>query len=139
MAIAAAIRRRIIELACGRCEYCRLPQSHSPSSFAVDHIQPRSCQGDDEIENLALCCPGCNGAKYNKTQAIDPATDALATLFHPRNQTWSDHFAWSEDELIVIGLTEVGRATIGALDLNREGAMNLRHVLIPGGWHPPNE
>jgi len=137
--VSAANRRRILELASGRCEYCRLPESHSPNSFAVDHIQPRSRQGDDEIENLALSCPGCNGAKYNKTQAIDPATDALVPLFHPRNQSWNDHFGWSDDDLRVVGLTETGRATIAALDLNREGVVNLREVLIPRGLHPPDD
>lgn len=117
--VSAATRRRIIGMAGRRCEYCRLPESHSPNSFAVDHVQPRSRQGDDEIENLAFACPGCNGAKYNKTLVPDPATGALVPLFHPRRQTWSDHFGWSDDEMMVIGLTEIGRATIAALDLNR--------------------
>ncbi len=62
-AIAAAVRRRVLELAGGRCEYCRLPEDHSPSPFAVDHIKPRSREGEDEIDNLALCCAGCNGAE----------------------------------------------------------------------------
>lgn len=139
MAISAAVRRHVVELARGRCEYCRSPQSHSPGSFAVDHILPRSRQGDDEIENLALACPGCNGTKYNKTHALDPATEMLVTLFHPRIQRWREHFGWSDDELRIVGLTETGRATIAALDLNREGVFNLREALIPLGLHPPSD
>lgn len=137
MAVSAVTRRRIIVMAGGRCEFCRLPESHSPNSFAVDHVQPRSREGDDEIGNLAFACPGCNGAKYNKVEARDPATGALVPLFHRRQQNWNDHFLWSEDEIVMLGLTENGRATIAALDLNREGVLNLRELLIIRGLHPP--
>ena len=137
MAIPVALRRRVTELAGGRCEYCPLPQSHSPAPFAADHILPRSLEGDDEIENLALACQGCNGAKYNKTHGLDPTTAAVVALFHPRQQRWNDHFAWSDDTLIVVGLSEFGRATIATLHLNREGAINLRDVLHSRGLHPP--
>ncbi len=137
--VPAATRRRIRELAGGRCEYCRLPEGYSPAPFAVDHILPRSREGDDEAENLALCCPGCNGAKYNKVEALDPATGALVPLFHPRQQRWSDHFTWSEDTLWVLALSATGRATVAALHLNRQGAVNLRDLLQRRGLHPPSE
>lgn len=137
--VSAVTRRRVSALASGRCEYCRLPESYSPSPFAVDHILPRSRAGDDEIENLALACFGCNGAKYNKTTAIDPATGTSVPLFHPRQQRWSDHFTWSEDTLRVLGLSEIGRATVAALHLNREGALNLRDALHSRDLHPPPE
>jgi hypothetical protein len=137
--VPAAMRRQIIELAQGRCEYCRLPETHSPAPFAIDHILPRSLEGDDELENLALSCPGCNGAKYNKVEAADPATGATALLFHPRRQSWNDHFAWSENSLTVVGLTATGRATVEVLRLNREGAQNLRDLLQLRGIHPPSD
>jgi len=35
------------------------------------------------------------------------------------------------------GLTATGRATIAALDLNRQRVINLRRVLIRDGLHPP--
>jgi hypothetical protein len=44
--------------------------------------------GGDDIQNLALACHGCNGAKYNKIEATDPATGATVPLFHPRQQRW---------------------------------------------------
>ena len=135
--ISAALRRRVIELANGRCEYCLSPQSHSPAPFAVDHISPRSREGEDEIENLALSCPGCNGAKYNKIEGIDPATGATIAFFHPRQQRWNEHFIWSDDALTLLGISEVGRATIAALHLNREGVVNLRDALQARGLHPP--
>ena len=135
--VAAALRRQIIELAEGRCEGCCCPQSHSPASFAVDHVVPRSLAGADEIENLALACFGCNGAKGNKVEGTDPATGATVSLFHPRQQLWRDHFSWSDDTLTIIGISPTGRATITALQLNREGAINLRDVLHARGLHPP--
>jgi len=129
--------RQIRQRADGRCEYCRCPESHCPQNFSADHIWPQSLEGDDEIENLALACQGCNNKKYNKTVAVDPATGVEVSLFHPRQQNWSDHFVWSDDELTIIGLTATGRATIAALDLNRQSVVNLREVLIPAGLHPP--
>ncbi|WNZ24154.1 mitochondrial large ribosomal subunit protein uL30m [Leptolyngbya sp. NK1-12] len=36
--------------------------------------------------------------------------------------TWSEHFAWSEDTTLIIGLTPIGRATVQTLRLNRAGA-----------------
>ena len=131
--------RQIRQQAGGRCEYCRCPESHCPQNFSVDHIWPQSLAGDDELENLALACQGCNNKKYNKTVAVDPVTEVEVALFHPRQQGWNTHFAWSEDELTIIGFTATGRAAIAALDLNRQSVVNLRGVLIPTGIHPPQD
>jgi hypothetical protein len=91
------------------------------------------------LENLALSCQGCNGHKHTKTQAADPVTKQAVPLFHPRQQLWQDHFTWSSDYTMVIGLTQVGRATVKALQLNREGLLNLRRALFILGDHPPKE
>jgi hypothetical protein len=63
----------------------------------------------------------------------------LVPLFNPRQQRWDEHFAWSEDSLRITGLTPVGRATVEALQLNREGLVNMRRVLYAVGEHPPQE
>ncbi len=139
MAISAVNRRLTRERANGRCEYCRCPESHSTQNFSVDHVWPQSRDGDDQSTNLALACQGCNNKKYNKTVVPDPATGIEAPLFDPRRQRWAEHFRWSEDKLRVLGLTATGRATVAALDMNRLGVLNLREVLIPCGYHPPDE
>ncbi len=36
-----------------------------------------------------------------------------------------------------IGITEIGRATVEALDLNRIGLVNFRRALLKLGVHPP--
>jgi hypothetical protein len=69
----------------------------------------------------------------------DPVTGATVPLFNPRRDLWRSHFAWSEGFLEVAGLTPVGRATVEALQLNREGLVNTRRVLYMVGRHPPPE
>jgi hypothetical protein len=53
----------------------------------------------------------------------------MVPLYHPRQHSWSDHFAWNEDATIMLGRTPIGRATIERLRLNRPGVVNLRRVL----------
>lgn len=98
---------------------------------------PESLGGETTAENLALACQGCNNKKYNKTQALDPISDAIVRLFHPRQDDWHEHFAWQPDCLTLIGLTPTGRATIAALELNRPGVVNLRRSLLREELHPP--
>jgi hypothetical protein len=62
-----------------------------------------------------------------------------APLYHPRQRTRTEHFAWNEDYSRVIGLTPTGRATVETLHLNRPGVVNLRRVLFFVGMHPPEE
>ena len=137
--IPAALLRLVVERARNCCEYCRYPGRYAPQTPPVDHIRPREAGGLTSAENLAQSCQGCNGHKAAKTAASDPVTGLLVPLYHPRRQRWDEHFAWSEDSLQIIGLTPVGRATVEALQLNREGLLNLRRVLYAVGEHPPQE
>lgn len=130
------IRRAVAQRAQGQCEYCQCPQAYCPDSFTVDHIIPRHRGGTDDMENLAWACLGCNGRKHTKTHGIDPQTQTLIPLFNPRQQKWSEHFVWSENRQILTGQTSCGRATIAILDLNRQGVVNLRRVLLLVGEHP---
>jgi hypothetical protein len=107
--------------------------------LSIEHILPRSQQGETVLDNLALACPGCNNHKYNKTHGTDPVTGELVALYHPRKQRWRKHFAWNDDRTLIIGLTPTGRATVETLHLNREGLVNLRRVLYAVGEHPPPE
>jgi HNH endonuclease len=106
--------------------------------LVIEHIFPLSQGGTTVAENLALACQGCNNYKYNKTEALDPISSQLVPLFHPRQMAWNDHFAWSEDTTLMIGLTPTGRATVALLRTNRPGVVNLRQVLQMAGQHPPN-
>jgi hypothetical protein len=135
--ITAQQKEFIIQRARGCCEYCWSQLKFSPDPFSVEHIIPLSKGGTYDLENLALACQGCNNRKYNHTEAIDPIDGQLVPLYHPRQQSWSSHFVWSDDFTEMIGISPSGRATIVRLRLNREGVVNLRGVLKEKDFHPP--
>jgi hypothetical protein len=109
------------------------------SSFVVDHIVPRSSGGATHTDNLAFACSGCNAHKYNKTSALDPVSGETVALYHPRRDRFRDHFTWSDDFTMMLGITPRGRATVEALHLNHDGVINLRRLLQEAGRHPPSE
>lgn len=135
--IPRTLRRAVRERARNRCEYCRHPAHFSSAPYACEHVIPRVLGAGNTLAELAWACPACNGHKSDKTHAYDPKTKRLVSLFNPRRQKWSEHFAWSADWRLVIGRTATGRATVEALQLNREELRNLRGALIPLGAHPP--
>lgn len=129
-------KQRIQKRAHNRCEYCQSLSSFSSQSFVVEHIIPLVKGGSSSLSNLAFACGGCNGHKYTKLDAIDPVSRQKASLFHPRHDEWESHFRWSEDFTEIIGITPTGRATVGALKMNRPGLLNLRKLLREAGKHP---
>ena len=137
--MSAQQKQAVFERAQGCCEYCRSQARFAIQPFSVEHIIPRSKGGKSTLENLALACQGCNNHKYVKTEAPDPISNNPVPLYHPRQHSWSDDFVWSADITLMIGITPTGRATVEALQLNREGLVNLRKVLHKTGDHPPLE
>jgi HNH endonuclease len=135
--ITASEQEQIIVRAQRRCEYCQCPMDYSSQSFVCEHITPIAKGRETPLENLALACGGCNGYKYTKEEAIDPISSKNVPLYHPRQNIWLEHFAWSEDGLEIIGITPTGTATIDALNLNRSGVKNIRRLLIMADLHPP--
>ena len=133
----AALKRQVAERAGGCCEYCRSQARFAPQTFSVEHILPRCRGGATTADNLAFACQGCNNHKYTKTSGIDPVSGAAVPLFHPRKQSWDEHFAWNSDYAEVLGITASGRATVEVMWLNREGLVNLRRILYAAGEHPP--
>jgi hypothetical protein len=134
-----AMRRVVAARAREMCEYCRTPAQFATQRFALDHVLPRAAGGATSLENLAWSCFGCNAYKHAQTHGSDPETNERVALFNPRQQAWSEHFAWNEDFTRVVGKTACGRATVEALQLNRAGLVNLRRVLVAAGLRPPAE
>lgn len=132
-------KQAVFERAKGCCEYCRSQVRFATQPFSMDHILPRSQGGETTLENLALACQGCNNHQYTKTEARDPVTGDLVKFYHPRNHKWKDHFTWSNDFTLIVGLSPIARATIESLKLNREELVNLRRILNAMGEHPPEE
>jgi len=135
--VMTALKNQVVERAQGTCEYCHSQARFATQAFSIEHITPQSKGGETALDNLALACQGCNNHKYNKTESVDPVTVESVPLYHPRQQKWEAHFSWNEDFTLIIGLTKIGRATIDALQLNREGLVNLRRVLYRVNEHPP--
>jgi hypothetical protein len=135
--IPARQRSEVIRRAHGCCEYCLSQEKFSPDPFSIEHVIPLAKGGSNEISNLALSCQGCNNFKHVATEAIDPMTGNKVSLFHPRVQVWSEHFAWNDDYSLILALTSTGRATVDKLQLNRLGLVNLRRVLAAVELHPP--
>jgi len=127
------------ERARGLCEYCRIEESTTGHEFTLDHITPESRGGATTRENLAHACIGCNVRKSNRTHGPDPVSGDLAPLFSPRTQRWRDHFCWSFDTRLILGLTPTGRAAVGALSLNRQALLAYRMLMIKNDLHPPLE
>jgi len=100
------------------CEYYHSPERLSANRFTVDHVIPKSLGGSDEIDNLALACRRCNERRYNFVAGIDPDTQEIVPLFSPRRQQWEEHFVWTDQGVVIEGITPIGRATCIRLDLN---------------------
>jgi hypothetical protein len=137
--VSAELRRTVTARALACCEYCRSQERYAPQAFSVEHIIPHGKGGETTPDNLALACQGCNNHKYTRTTGYDAANQQSVVLYHPRQHQWYEHFAWNEDFTIIVGLTPTGRATVETLQLNHEGLVNLRRVLVALGEHPPRE
>lgn len=124
-------RQLVRDRAAMRCEYCRLHQAFHDSPFQIEHVISKKHKGSDGDENLALSCYNCNAFKGPNIAGIDPLTQKMTRLFHPRRDRWEDHFSWVGPELV--GLSDVGRTTIEVLRINQEENIALRRLLIALG------
>ena len=103
-------------------------------TFPIDHVTPQSADGETIEENLALSCPVCNGRKWKHTQGIVVESGETAALFNPRTQDWTEHFAWSQQEIgVLVALTDCGRATIARLQMNDPDIVEARQLLAELG------
>ncbi|MGH9873801.1 MAG: HNH endonuclease [Pyrinomonadaceae bacterium] len=123
--IDAQTRAQVRERAQNVCEYCHLHQEDSPlAALHVEHIIPRVHGGNDDMDNLALACIDCNLHKGTNLTGIDPETNETTQLFHPRRQSWEDHFEWQG--IYLAGKTGTGRTTVRVLKINSEDQVALR-------------
>ncbi len=100
-------------------------------AFQLDHVIAKKHGGTDSIENLAVSCFYCNSFKGPNIAGIDSETGKIVRLFHPRKDTWAEHFCWQG--AFLRGLTPIGRATIAVLEINDELAIELRNSLMDEG------
>ncbi|MDP1590836.1 MAG: HNH endonuclease signature motif containing protein [Prosthecobacter sp.] len=133
--IDAAIKQRVRQRAGDRCEYCRLPQIYEPGRrFHIEHIIAKRHRGADDLGNLALSCRLCNAHKGTNLAGMDPDTDVLTRLFHPRNDHWQEHFCING--VLIAGITDIGRTTVWLLEMNLDSRLELRGLMQEEGMWP---
>jgi HNH endonuclease len=95
-----------------------MPQAVFPLPFQIDHIIAEKHGGETVASNLALACPHCNLYKGPNIAGVDPASGQVVRLFHPRTDTWNQHFRWESARLL--GRSPMGRVTVEVLAVNAE-------------------
>lgn len=133
--VPARMRRLVIRRAGNCCEYCLLCQTGQEATFHVDHILAEANGGKTAEQNLALACVSCSLRKEARQSGMDPETGKRVPLFHPRRDSWEEHFRWHGVEME--GVTATGRATVAVLRLNRPSILVIREEESLRGRFPP--
>jgi hypothetical protein len=90
----------------------------------VDHVIASQHREDESLDNLCLSCQNCNLHKGTNLTTIDPESDEMVRVFNPRTNVWEEHFKYVD--FVVVGLTDVGRATARLLAMNSPQRVELR-------------
>jgi len=112
-----AVRRR----ATFACEYCGVSETDTAGELTIDHYQPQTKGGTDDLENLLYSCVRCNQYKADYW----PAEAHAPQLWNPRTEPASAHFVLIEDGTFY-PLTAIGRFTLQRLRLNRPPLVTYR-------------
>ena len=129
------LRTRVSLRARGFCEYCFAPEDIIVS-MQIDHVVPMAKGGETTFENLCLACVPCNRTKSDTLYYRDPQSKTIVPLFNPRTDIGNEHFEWSEDLTLVVGLTPTGRATVSKLKFNLPHICVARTYWLKAGWDP---
>ncbi len=100
-------------------------------AFEIDHIISLKHGGTDVEDNLALSCTICNKNKGSDIASLDHETGNIVALYHPRKDSWTDHFRLLEGR--IVPLTPVGRVTVRLLQLNAMNRVEERKLLEMSG------
>lgn len=133
--IPVELKRRIMDLSGGCCEYCRVSSASGTVTFQFEHIIAESHGGRTLEQNLALSCPVCNRYKGPNIAAADPETGDPTFLFHPRRDEWDVHF-YVDEAAVIMPRTSEGRVTTAVLHLNDPERVEYRQMLIVLGEYP---
>jgi hypothetical protein len=121
MTIPLEIRRLVRERAVHCCEFCGVSEVDTGGTLTIDHFQPASKGGSDQLDNLLYSCMPCNLYKQNYW----PRKQEDIPLWNPRLEPASNHFLLLDDGNLH-PLTPVGTFTINRLRLNRSQLVQYR-------------
>lgn len=123
--MSVALRTVVRDRAGARCEYCHIPDLMPLLvRFHLEHIQARRHHGVHAVSNLAWACARCNALKGTDLSGVDPDSNRVVRLFHPRRDRWGEHYRVAG--LRIEPLTAKGRATAWLLEFNAEERLELR-------------
>ena len=114
MNLAAGVLEMVRQRGKFACEYCGVSETDSGGLLTVDHYQPRSHDGTDELENLVYSCFRCNNYKGDYW----PTKPADSFLWNPRQEPAERHVLILDDGSLH-PLSPVGSLAITLLQLNR--------------------
>lgn len=126
--IPVALRKLVRQRSDRSCEYCQIHEDDALLPHEPDHIIALKHRGETTESNLAWTCFTCNRSKSSDLASIDIETNQLVRLFHPRTDSWDDHFQLERDGRIS-PQTDVGRVTEFLLKLNRSEHVEIRKIL----------
>ena len=129
--VPTSLRRLVRDRARERCEYCLFPDAVGFYPHEIDHVVAEKHGGATEVANLAYTCWRCNRHKGTDLGSFDPATHDFSLLYHPRPQSWPEHFALHGAQ--IEGLTAVGRTTARLLQFNSAERLAERQALLENG------
>lgn len=121
MILSADLREQVRQRANCACEFCGVSEVDVGSLLTIDHFQPKSKGGLDDVSNLIYSCAACNQFK----QSYWPKNVAAPELWNPREDLGSQHFV-EQDDGELTALTPTGAFTIKRLRLNRSQLLAAR-------------
>ena len=124
MAISRNVRNQIRARCDYRCVYCGTHEVNTGGELEVEHFQPKSKGGSDELDNLLYCCSSCNRFKG----AYWP-TEGSLPLLNPLKEDMGQHIDVA-DSGSLLGLSKQGQFYIELLQLNRPQLIRARLVRV---------
>jgi WD40 repeat protein len=121
------LKKEVAQRANFRCEYCLLSEKVSLFRFHIEHIKSIKHGGNNDIQNLAYCCPDCNFHKGSDIATMQE-DDTLIRFFNPRKDNWFAHF--EIDNGAINGKTAIGDATVRIFKFNEIDRLIFRQELM---------
>jgi hypothetical protein len=134
--VSPELRRAVARRADGICEYCLIHGDDTFFGCEVDHVISEKHGGPTEPDNLAFACYACNRRKGSDIGSVVPESGAFTRFFNPRLDRWADHFALTDEALLIEPRSEIGTVTARILGLNDLDRQLEREALHAAGRYP---
>jgi len=103
------------------CEFCGVTETDTGGELTIDHFQPKTKGGTDDLGNLLYCCVRCN--QYKADYWPSQPNDLM--LWNPRQEPMANHLLLLADGTLY-PITPTGAFTLNRLRLNRSPLVAYR-------------